>query len=80
MGKLMKSLVIYSLITLIILGLSYIINCISPVAIMTLAPGIYVNARDLFNNLIAFVIVIPGWILTIITLILALIYGSNQYY
>jgi hypothetical protein len=39
-----------------------------------------VNARDLFNNLIVFAIIIPGWILTIITLILALIYGSNQYY
>ena len=73
MGRFVKVLFLYSILTTIILGLSYTLNCIFPEAEITVPLGIHVKARELLDCLATFIIVIPGWILTLAALILALV-------
>jgi len=72
MARIVKGIIVYSLIVVIILGISHIINCIAPEADIALLPGVQVRARELLNNTIALIIIIPGWIMTLATLIAAL--------
>jgi len=80
MGKIVKAIIVYSIITVIILGLSYIINCIAPEASITALPGIHVKAREALNNLTILIMLIPGWVLTLAALIAALARSCEQYF
>jgi len=72
MGRIVKALILYSILTTVILGVSYIVNCMFPEAEITVLPGIHVEARQILDCMTTFIMVIPGWILTLAALVTAL--------